>query len=97
MDKLIKKIIGDGNCLFRCLAYQHYRCQQFHKKVRTEIVLYVAQNWVDFEPFIVGDSSFNVNISFHQECASHMGALSVFGGKVEVWAFAKIYEYWTSN
>ena len=35
----IKKMIDDGNCLFRCFAFHHYECQRFNKKVRTETVV----------------------------------------------------------
>ena len=41
--------------LFCCFAFHVYECQRFHKKVRTEIVVYVVQNWVDFRSFIEGD------------------------------------------
>ena len=33
MNKSIK-IIGDGNCLFRCFSYFLYNSQNFHMKIK---------------------------------------------------------------
>ena len=80
MNMEIKKMIGDGNCLFRCFAFHHYGYERFHKKVRSEIVIYVIQNRVDFESFIVGDPSYGKIISCAEEYASHMSTLGNLGG-----------------
>lgn len=66
-----KKIMSDGNYLFGCFAFHHYGSQRFHQKVRTEIIIYVVQNWVDFESFIEGDQSYGRIISY-QENTPHI-------------------------
>lgn len=97
MKRKIKKIDRDGNCLFRCLAFYLYGNQRFHKKIRTEIVLYVINEWINFEPFILGDSSYSLHIATKQNNASHMGSFGIFGGDVELTAFVKMHvEYCVS-
>ena len=54
MDNLIK-IIGDGNCLFRCFSYFLHNDQKYYMKVRHSIVQNVAHDWENKKIYILGN------------------------------------------
>ncbi|KAI8799506.1 hypothetical protein BJ742DRAFT_845581, partial [Cladochytrium replicatum] len=77
-----KEIAGDGNCLFRSLADQVNGSDRTHFELRQNIVKYISENRHDYEPFITDET-------FEKYC-NRMKKDSVFGGNVELVAFARM-------
>lgn len=80
----MREIPGDGNCLFGALADQMDGSRATHFKHRQQIVAYMRQNRLHFEPFVEDD------VSFHD----HMRRLSevgTFGGNECIVAFARLH------
>ena len=46
-------IIGDGNCLFRALAYIVYGTEDLHAKMRSLLVDFVSKNQPLFQPLVI--------------------------------------------
>ena len=46
-------IIGDGNCLFRTLAYIMYGTEDLHAKMRSLLVDFVSKNQPLFQPLVI--------------------------------------------
>ena len=55
MDCIVKPIIGDGNCLFRALAYILYGDEMLHEKMRELLENFISQNPDHIQPYIRGD------------------------------------------
>ncbi|XP_018020033.1 OTU domain-containing protein 3 [Hyalella azteca] len=80
----MREIPGDGNCLFGALADQVDGSRATHFKHRKEIVAYMQNNRMHFEPFVEDD------VSFHD----HLRRLSeagTFGGNECIVAFARLH------
>lgn len=45
-------IQGDGNCLFRALAFVIYKTEEVHSKMRQLLVDFVIKNKCSFQPFV---------------------------------------------
>ena len=45
-------IEGDGNCLFRALAYTIYKTQDMHIKMREMLASFLLKNKLEFQPFL---------------------------------------------
>ncbi|CAJ0937254.1 unnamed protein product, partial [Mesorhabditis belari] len=54
---LIREIVGDGNCLFRAVAYHVYADEEMHAEVRRLCLNYMEQNRDHFSQFITEDFS----------------------------------------
>lgn len=85
------KIVGDGNCLFRCFAHFLYSDQTNHYKIRMVIVNFVVENWDYYENSIIGNPDYPsvVNsISYYD----YMSQSTIFGSAIEIEAFVRIYD-----
>ena len=89
MNKSIK-IIGDGNCLFRCFSYFLYNSQYFHMKIRKIIVQNVANDWENKKLYIIGNEYYQtvLNSEDYIELISKYGT---YGIEIEIRSFAEIY------
>ena len=56
MDRIVKSIIGDGNCLFRALAYILYGDEMLKEKMRELLANFISQNRDHMQPYIRGDT-----------------------------------------
>ena len=55
MDRTVKSIMGDGNCLFHALAYIIYGEEVVHEKMRELLANFISQNCEHMQPYIDGD------------------------------------------
>ncbi len=72
----VKKITGDGNCLFRSIADQFGVDHSKHHFYRTEIVQYMREHPDNFAPFIVDQTL--------EECCNAMQRDGTWGGNLEL-------------
>ena len=75
------QIIGDGNCLFRCFSCFLYNSQNFHMKVRKNIVDNVFVNWENYKFYILG-SEYYKNILNKTNYLNFMSKNTTYGTKV---------------
>jgi len=81
----LREIPGDGNCLFGALADQVDGSRATHGKHRMEVVKYMRQHRLHFEPFVEDE----IDFSDHLKRLSEMGT---FGGNECIVAFARIHK-----
>ena len=55
MNRRVETILGDGNCMFRCLALIAYGDEMLHAKIRELLVDFISENRKDFYPYIDGN------------------------------------------
>ncbi|KAF2356001.1 OTU domain [Trinorchestia longiramus] len=80
----MREIPGDGNCLFGALADQMDGSRATHFKHRKEIVAYMHENRMHFEPFVEDD------VSFHDHLR-RLSEVGTFGGNECIVAFARLH------
>lgn len=51
-----KRVLGDGNCMFRCLAFYLYKDVSSHSRVRQEVVGYIDEHWEEFNSFVLTEN-----------------------------------------
>lgn len=78
----IKKIIGDGNCLFRAISDQVYGTEDNHQIIREKCVEFIILKKNFFKDFIDGD------FDEYVEEKKHLGE---WGDDVEIEALSEIY------
>ena len=83
MDRIVKPIIGDGNCLFRALAYILYGDEMLHEKMRELLANFISQNRDHMQPYIRGDI---------REYVVKVKLTRVWGTAVELLAAATLFE-----
>lgn len=83
MDRVVKPIIGDGNCLFRALAYVLYGEEMFHDKMRELLANFISRNRTDMQPYIDGDI---------RDYVAKVKLTRVWGTAVELLAAASLFE-----
>ena len=86
------KIVGDGNCLFRCFSYCLYGDQKFHSDVRKEIVDYVVDNWTAEVDMLRSTCEYNI-YNDEMEYERIMGSEGTYGTDFELGIFAKLYGF----
>jgi len=79
---IIRKIRGDGNCLFRSVAEQVYGDQEMHEEVRRRTMDYMEAERDHFSQFITED--FNDYIRRKRD-------LRVYGNHTEIQAMCEMY------
>ena len=82
-NRVIKPILGDGNCFFRALSDIFYSSQEYHAKVRREIVDYITLNATKFTPLL-----FQETIDQH---ITSMKASGKWATQVEIQAATEVY------
>ena len=91
MDNLIQiKIIGDGNCLFRCFSVFLYKTQNVHMKIRLSIVNNVINNWNTFRNFIIGNSYYR-DITTSDNYNNYKSQKFVYGNEIEIQSFSDLH------
>ena len=82
-NRVIKPILGDGNCFFCALSDIFYSSQEHHAKVRREIVDYITLNATKFAPLL-----------FQETIGQHITSMKTSGKwatQVEIQAATKVY------
>nr|XP_015924495.1 uncharacterized protein LOC107452520 [Parasteatoda tepidariorum] len=80
----IRKIEGDGNCLFRSMSYLIFGKQREHEYLRDLVVRYVTEHWEQFSDYNVDEDMDSYKIS--------MCSFGTYGGELEIVAFSKIFQ-----
>ena len=78
----IKKMLGDGNCLFRAVSTQIYGDADWHGDIRKHVVKYLKSEQSYFSQFITED---------FDEYIARMGREGCFGTNLEIQAIAEVY------
>ena len=81
----------DGNCLFRAFAEFIFNNQEKHRQIRLKLVNKIITDWIIYESFILGDSSYSTTITDPNSYKLNMSENGSFGGEVEIAAFVSIY------
>lgn len=81
---LVRKVIGDGNCLFRAVSDQLVGHQEDHWDLRCRAVKFMRENPEDFEPFVDTDE-----YDSWEGYLSAMAAEGEWGGHMELIALSK--------
>ena len=80
----LREIKGDGNCLFRALAYFAYGTEELHDTMRRLLVKFVKMNTEIFRPYV-----------FHKTLEDHIDNMQhnrKWGTQVELIASASLFE-----
>ncbi|GFU53754.1 OTU domain-containing protein [Nephila pilipes] len=80
----IFSITGDGNCLFRAMAYFAFGRQSEHAFVRNEVVKYVCDNWDRFKNFTAEEEM--------PVYRKRMSSSGTFGSEKEIVAFTEVFD-----
>ncbi|OXU32181.1 hypothetical protein TSAR_007975 [Trichomalopsis sarcophagae] len=90
VSKLEKKILGDGNCLFRYFSYFLYNDDNLHHYIRMNVVNHVFKNCEYFGRFVLNDPN-NPEILDKNSYKFYMSQNGIYGGEVELISFSQIY------
>ncbi|XP_063393605.1 uncharacterized protein LOC134678827 [Cydia fagiglandana] len=91
----IVSIRGDGNCLFRSIAYCVYHNQERHREVRMKVIDTVVKNWHRYKDFIIGDRSYGCGIQSADDYYRLMARDGEYAGHVELHSASEIYRDYT--
>ncbi|KAJ2391052.1 hypothetical protein GGI05_003051 [Coemansia sp. RSA 2603] len=83
-----KDMVGDGNCLFRALSDQLHGTPANYSLVRQEICDYMLDHPDDFGPFLLEEEEEGK----FDDYVENMRRNGVFGGNMELVAFARRYQ-----
>ena len=78
----IKKMLGDGNCLFRAVSTQIYGDADWHADIRKHVVKYIKSERSYFGQFITED---------FDEYIAKMSREGCYGTNLEIQAIAEVY------
>jgi len=81
----IESVMGDGNCLFRSLAFIVHKNQDMHMNTREDITCFIKQQKHAFKPYLTQDR----NIVRHLQ---NMPKLGTWGTQVELLGAATFYQ-----
>lgn len=78
-------ILGDGNCLFRCISHIIYGDQKHHALIRKKMLDYARENYIEFQSSPNLDSSLDKWIGRMSNCGnSEFGIGGEFGDSFAV-------------
>lgn len=80
----VHKILGDGACLFRAVAYVLYRDEERHREVRKRCLDFVEEHSGLFKNFIESEEDFDNYVARMREPDAH-------GGHIELHAIARCF------
>ena len=78
-------MLGDGNCLFRSLAFIVHENQDMHVKTREDITRFIKQHKHMFQPYLTQDR--NIDRHLH-----NMAKPGTWGTQVELLGAATLYQ-----
>lgn len=79
---LIKKVVGDGNCMFRAFSDQVYGSEKYHNVLREKCMDYLVVQKRFFQQFIEGDFDYYINEKRKD---------GIWGDDIELEALSEIY------
>jgi hypothetical protein len=80
----VSSVEGDGNCLFRAIAFQLWDDEALWYRVRAEVVEYIKIHRDHFECFVEDDEPF-------EDYVARMSSPAEWGGNQEIFAAAQLY------
>jgi len=83
MNRVVKPIIGDGNCFFHLVSQIVYGDEMLHEKIRDLLADFISWNRTDFQPYINGDMV---------EYIARVRLTRVWGTAVELLAAASLFD-----
>lgn len=87
------KIVGDGNCLFRALAFHLFQDESQHPSIRELICDYIEHNKNNFCDFFFEDKVSAINkTSFFLNYINEMRKPGVYGDNACLYGFSKIFQ-----
>jgi OTU domain-containing protein 5 len=82
----IIEVGGDGNCLFRSIAFQAYGDEELHKMIRGKCMDYILNEKEYFKDFIIGGDVTSVEAYVQKKRLN-----AVWGDDVEIQALSELY------
>lgn len=79
---VVRRVKGDGACLFRAVADQLYGDEERHSDVRRDVVMYIRSERDHFSQFITED---------FDEYARRKSLQTTFGNNLELQAVSELY------
>ena len=83
-NRRVTPILGDGDCFFRAIAEIVYTSQDYHQKVREEIVRHIRSNATRFSHLLMS------TLTIEQHTAN-MQVTGVWATQVEIQAATEVY------
>ncbi|XP_012061176.1 PREDICTED: uncharacterized protein LOC105624420 [Atta cephalotes] len=83
----VRKIYGDGNCMFRAISYILWRNEEEHQSLRAMVVQHIKDNWREYGPFVIAEW----NISDCQEYYDYMSLIGTFASELECTVATKLH------
>ena len=95
-------VIGDGNCLYRCISYHLYGTQNYHNKIRSETYQYIKNNTTFvYEYCYLENNKYYIDIEtgkrkikhkyFIEDYIENIKKDGFFGGFIELYIISKLY------
>ncbi|XP_072764043.1 uncharacterized protein [Anoplolepis gracilipes] len=83
----VRKIYGDGNCMFRAISYILWRNEEEHQSLRAMVVRHIRDNWREYGSFVMAEW----NISDRQEYYDYMNPVGTFASELECTVATKLH------
>ncbi|KAF1326512.1 Eh domain-containing protein 4, partial [Globisporangium splendens] len=84
----IRRMVADGNCLFRAISDQLYGHEMFHGDIRWRIADFIQREGALFQPFIATTEAKAETIELYCRRMKREGE---WGGNLELYAAAKLF------
>lgn len=91
MARRVIPIRGDGNCLFRSVSFSLYGTQERHREIRMRVVERIENNWSRYKDFIIGDTSYGLNVLDAQDYKKLMSRDGEYAGHVELHCISELF------
>ena len=92
LQRCLKTIYPDGNCLFRANSYFIFLNEKFHSSIREKIVDHVVENWEnEYAGFIIGSGIYPKPLNDAPTYKRYMIEDKIWGAQVELIAATKVY------
>lgn len=93
----LRRIEGDGNCLFRAFSDQIHGDQSLHKELRKKVTEFMKEQRDDFEPFVV-DSDFDKHLRLlaqvRRSTSGHLCSSYYWGSEMGKGLVLEIFTVW---
>ena len=86
-ERVIDRVLGDGNCLFRALSSQLTGSQEHHLELRKAITHFEQKNEKVFSPLHT-----SINCTVFQDHLQNIRKSCVWGTLVEILAFSSLFQ-----
>ena len=88
-DRVILRVKGDGNCLFRAVGAFLFHQEELHTVLRKRTCEFMRRNRATFSPYMNRGENFETHLK-HMESTG--GQISSWGSDVEIYAIATLFQ-----